>query len=200
MTFVRLITATFLFFVSAHHANAVLFSTRYVEGSTCLHHMDTGLPFRFDMGQAAEMVMRSIAVQVTRRGVRFISPLQHIRPGGIKGWEEFECVHASNELGTTTGSMCSIRVNGSIPANSTSMNEVLPCAGAFSQGFTPRCSKDTSVSPEGMQRLLESVPSSIRGCKGFGGTAGARYFLSHSPDHSRCLVVSFCTLHTLACN
>lgn len=101
-----------------------------------------------------------------------------MRPGGIKGWEEFECVHASNELGTTTGSLCSIRVTdgegGSVSANTTSMNEVLPCAGAFSQGFTPRCSKDTSVSPEGMQRLLESVPNSIRGCKGFGGTAGAR--------------------------
>jgi hypothetical protein len=137
------------------------------------------------------MVMRSIAIQVTRRGVRFISPLQHMRPGGIKGWEEFDCVHASNELGTTTGSLCSIPVNGSIPANTTSMNEVLPCAGAFSQGFTPRCSKDTSVSPEGMQRLLESVPNSIRGCKGFGGTAGTRYELPPAPDHFGFCVFAF---------
>ena len=62
----------------------------------------------------------------------------------------------------------------SIPVDADS-NEVLPCGGGASSHappFVPRCSKDTSVSPLGMQRLLESVPESIRGCKGFGGGSG----------------------------
>lgn len=65
MMYVRLITVTFLFFVSAHHANAVLFSTRYVEGSTCLHHMDTGLPFRFDTGQVNLSTANQSAVNLS---------------------------------------------------------------------------------------------------------------------------------------
>lgn len=57
----------------AHPCCAVLFSTTNVAGSTCLHMLDTAKPFRFDTGQAAEMVMSSVVMQVTRRGVRCVS-------------------------------------------------------------------------------------------------------------------------------
>lgn len=74
-----------LVFLAAGGCHAVTFNTKTVQGSTCLHHLETSMPMQFDKGELAEFVMRSTAVHITKHGVRFVLPVHNIREGGMHG-------------------------------------------------------------------------------------------------------------------
>lgn len=82
----------------------VSFSTKAIQGSTCLHDLESGLPMQFDRGELGELVMRSRAVHVTKHGVRFITAMQALRHGGMRGWHALQCHYATRQR----GSLCSM--------------------------------------------------------------------------------------------
>ena len=64
-------------------SSAVLINTKPILGSTCLHNLETGLPMLFDRTELAALGLASSSIQITQRGVRFISYVQHLRSGGM---------------------------------------------------------------------------------------------------------------------
>ena len=156
-------------------AVAVLFSTKAILGSTCLHHLESGSTILFDRGQMAQMIMASTCIQITQRGVRFISPVQHIRNGGNgmgHGWHELDCIQNGKRL----GSLCAIRSHAPPPPSDPSpgaqesWNEILPCLDLF----TPQCGKETNILPLGFRDVLQSVPRETKQCTAAGETSGTR--------------------------
>jgi hypothetical protein len=144
-----------LLLIFIHATHAVLFSTKPVLGSTCLHHLESGSTMLFDRGQMAEMVMASTCLQITQRGVRFISSAQHLRDLSVsKNWQKVDCV----QNGKGIGSLCAI------PSLS-GFSEVLPCSPS---AYTPICGKEANIDPIGLKTVLESVPRDERQCTSAG--------------------------------
>lgn len=139
-----------------HSTHAVLFSTKPVLGSTCLHHLESGSTMLFDRGQMAEMVMASTCLQITQRGVRFISSAQHLRDfSASKNWQKVDCI----QNGRRIGSLCAI------PGPLNTFSEVLPCSPST---YTPICGKEANINPIGLKMVLESVPKDERQCTSAG--------------------------------
>jgi hypothetical protein len=142
-------------------AGGEAFSTKAVQGSTCLHDLENTRAIQFTRGEFAEYVVRSRAVQITKHGVRFIPMVQNLRSGnGMRGWTALDCVQASER----TGALCSI------PSGSTQYSHVLPCAA----GFVPRIAGDGNALPADLEAFLVAVPGEERACSRAGASAGVR--------------------------
>lgn len=176
-------------------ATAVRFNTKAVQGSTCLHDLETGRPLQFDRGEFAELALRARAVHINRHGIRFIPVLQHLREGYMRGWHKVECVyHQSSE---DTGSLCSVpswsssssalTTTTTAPPTSSQpplhilYSEVLPCSAALARAagtraYVPRISSLDSVAPPALQRLVQQAAAAhgSAGCHTLGSAAGFR--------------------------
>ncbi len=174
-----------LFLLLIQSTHAVLFSTKPVIGSTCLHHLETGSAMIFDKGQMEEMVLASKCVQVTQRGVRFISPIQHLRQNGMSSWDSMDCFQNGKNL----GGLCSI------PSNLSTWNEVLPCSSGStgSPTYTPKCGTESKVFPLGLRNVLQDVPIPEKQCKSAGDTSGLRSVIPDGWNYD----ITQCDLHSV---
>lgn len=97
-------------FTAAHvilqlqYADGLCFGTKIVQGSSCLHNLDTGSPFSFSHGYFAHLVHTSQAVHLTKRHIRFILHYQTLVSPLEKGWIAVPCHPAGHQH----GSLCSI--------------------------------------------------------------------------------------------
>lgn len=168
-----------LFCILVQVSHGVLFSTKPVVGSTCLHHLESGSAMVFDKGQMEEMVMASTCIQITQRGVRFVSSVQHMRANGMEKWRTVDCF----QNGKGIGSLCAI------PSNSSTWNEVLPC----SSTYIPKCGKESRIFPTSLRNVLEDVPSGEKQCKSAGDTSGLRSVVPDGWNYD----ITQCDLHSV---
>jgi hypothetical protein len=129
-----------LLFIVCIDASSLLFSTKSVQGSTCLHDLETSAPLQFDRGELAEMIMRSRAIHVTKRGVRFIPSIQHLR---IDWPHSFPC------SGPEYGSICSI----------SNISRVLPCS---PKDYIPKITGDGEILPSEYNAFLSTFDDVCR--------------------------------------
>jgi hypothetical protein len=129
-----------LLFIVSIDASSLMFSTKSVKGSTCLHDLETSAPLQFDRGELAEMIMRSRAIHVTKRGVRFIPSVQHLR---ITWPHSFPCSFPEY------GSICSI----------SNISRVLPCS---PKDYIPKITGDGEILPFEYNAFLSSFDDVCR--------------------------------------